>query len=68
MIEDTRFSAPTLELATVRDRKAASQIAQDRLQASPFHMAVKVREGDELLFWFRRLHASDRTAHYQPSL
>ena len=57
-IEDARFVAPILELATVRDRKAAHQIAQDRLEASPYHVAVKVREGDELVCWLRRMHAS----------
>lgn len=58
-IEDTRFASPTRELATVRDHKAARKIAQDRLQASPYHLAVKVREGEELLFWLRRLHVSE---------
>lgn len=58
-IDDTRFDAPTVELTTVRDRKAARKVAQDRLQASPYHLAVKVREGDELLFWLRRLHAAN---------
>ena len=56
-IEDARYDAPTLEITTVRDRKAARKVAHDRLQASPYHLAVKVREDDELLFWLRRLHA-----------
>ena len=54
-IEDARLVAPIIELATVRDRDAARQIAQDRLDASPHHVAVKVREGDELVFWLRRM-------------
>ncbi|QUD86924.1 hypothetical protein [Phenylobacterium montanum] len=57
-IEDTRFDAPTVELATVRDRTAARKVAQERLQASPYHLAVKVREGDELVCWLRRLHTA----------
>lgn len=57
-IEDTRYDAPTLEFATVRDSTAARKVAQDRLQASPYHMAVKVRDDNELLFWLRRLHGS----------
>jgi hypothetical protein len=56
LIEDARYAAPTLEIATVRDRNAARQVARDRLQASPYHLGVKVREDEELLFWFRRLH------------
>lgn len=56
-IEDARYAEPTLEIATVRDHKAARKVAHDRLQASPYHVAVKVREDDELLFWLRRLHA-----------
>jgi hypothetical protein len=56
-IEDARYASPTLEIARVRDHKAARKIAHDRLQASPYHLAVKVREDDELLFWLRRLHA-----------
>lgn len=63
-IEDTRFAAPTQELTTVRDRKAARRIAQERLEASPYHLAVKVREGDELLFWFRRLHTANESQAY----
>jgi hypothetical protein len=58
-IEDARFAEPTLEVATVRDRQAARRIAQDRLQASPHHLAVKVREDDELVVWLRRLHDRD---------
>ena len=63
IIEDARFPAPTLEHANVSDRTAAREIAQDRLQASPYHMAVKVREGDELLFWFRRMHGAEPLAY-----
>jgi hypothetical protein len=62
-IEDARQVGPILELAKVRDREAARQIAQDRLQASPFHVAVKVREGDELLFWLRRMHDTEVVSH-----
>jgi hypothetical protein len=56
-IEDARHVAPIIELAEVRDRNAARQIAQERLHASPFHVAVKVREGDELVFWLSRIQA-----------
>jgi hypothetical protein len=54
-IEDARYPAPTLEVATVRDHEAARAVAQERLEASPYHLAVKVRQDNELLFWFRRL-------------
>ena len=57
-IEDVRHATPTLEFATVRDRQAAREVARDRLQASPYHLAVKVREDDELLFWLHRPYVS----------
>ncbi len=59
-IEDARYSAPTLEFATVQDPDEARQMAHERLESSPYHLAVKVREDDELVFWLRRLHASAR--------
>ena len=64
-IEDTRYTEPTLEFATVRDRNAAREVAHDRLQASPFHVAVKVREDEELLFWLSRLHASGHDGQFR---
>ena len=61
-IEDARYDAPTLEITKVRDRDAARDVAHERLTASPYHTAVKVREDDELLFWLRRLHPADAHA------
>ncbi len=68
-IEDARYSAPTLEFATVQHPDEARQVAHDRLEASPYHVAVKVREDDELVFWLRRLHASaQQVPAYQSGL
>ncbi|MBV9996537.1 MAG: hypothetical protein JO127_15135 [Caulobacteraceae bacterium] len=56
VIQDARSSMPTYESATARDPNAARRIAQERLEASPFHVGVQVRDDDEaLLFWFRRI-------------
>jgi hypothetical protein len=60
VIHDARYSLPTLELATARDRNGARRLARERLEASPHHLGVQVRDDEELLFWFRRL---EPTAH-----
>ncbi len=48
-IEDARYTVPTLDIVTVRDAQCALELAVKRLNDSPHHVAVEVREGDELL-------------------
>ncbi|MBV9510504.1 MAG: hypothetical protein JO303_09525 [Caulobacteraceae bacterium] len=55
VIQDARYLAPTHETATARDSSAARTLARRRLEASPHHLGVQVRDDDQLLFWLRRL-------------
>ncbi len=58
VIQDVRCAAPMLEQATARDSDGARQIARRRLEESPFHVSVEVRDEAELLCWFRRMDHS----------
>lgn len=53
-IYDERYTAPTLLLVSVTDEKRACEMAKERLERSPFHLAVEVREGDRLIGRFDR--------------
>ncbi len=67
-IEDTRYSVPTLVLATVKDESRIRELARARLEESPFHVAVEVREGDLYLFSLpQRDHQPSREHLDQPA-
>lgn len=55
-ISDTRYRVPTLTLVDAEDEFRAIGLANERLDASAFHTAVEVREGDQCLY---RKTASD---------
>jgi hypothetical protein len=61
IIKDERFSLPTHEQATARDQNGARRIARQRLEASPHHVAIQVRDDERLLFWFSRLTPEARS-------
>ncbi len=50
LIEDDRYSVPTLQFVTARDEGAARRIAHTRLADSPHHKRVEVLEDDRFLF------------------
>jgi hypothetical protein len=47
---DRRYSVPILTLLLTEDPAAAIARAAEALAASAFHVAVEVREGDELIY------------------
>lgn len=51
---DGRYSTPTWFAAELADEAGARDMARHRLNESPFHLAVDVVEGDELLFCVTR--------------
>ncbi|MDR3511794.1 MAG: hypothetical protein P4L73_09175 [Caulobacteraceae bacterium] len=53
-IQDTRYSVSTLDFATARDERRVREIALQRLEDSPNHVAVEVWSDDALLFSVRR--------------
>jgi hypothetical protein len=48
-IEDERYTVPTLAIVTVRDERRALELARQRLEESPHHLAVEVCEDDASL-------------------
>jgi hypothetical protein len=57
-IHDDRYAVPTLDLATAGDEAGVREIAGERLEASPNHLAVEVRAGDAMLFSLSRDESS----------
>lgn len=68
VIQDARYPAPTIEVATARDPQGVQQIARQRLEASPHHVGVQVRDDDQLLYWFRRVGQAARGRAAQPAV
>jgi hypothetical protein len=53
-IEDERYSVSTLEVLLVEDEARARVLAERRLNDSPTHVAVTVRENNHVLFVLAR--------------
>jgi hypothetical protein len=49
-MEDDRYSVPTISIVMVESALRAREIAVRALEASPHHVQVEVRCGDDLLF------------------
>jgi hypothetical protein len=50
LIEDDRYSVPSLEFVIVRDARRAEEIARSRLGSSSHYLSATVHLGDMLLF------------------
>jgi hypothetical protein len=48
-ISDERETTPRLAVVTVKSAERALELARNRLEASPHHVAVEVHEGDEMI-------------------
>ena len=53
-IQDSRYPRPALAVVTVRTESRALELARQRLEASPYHEAVEVHEGDQMVAYVRR--------------
>jgi hypothetical protein len=54
MIQDDRYTVPTVALVDARDGGHARDLAARRVAESPHHLAVEVLEGEAFLFTVRR--------------
>ena len=52
--EDDRYSVPTVSIVTVESALQARDIAVQALKASPHHIQIEARCGDDLLFTIHR--------------
>ena len=48
-LTDQRYSVPTVAFITARDVEWAAELARKQLGESPHHLAVELRENDELI-------------------
>jgi len=53
-IRDVRYSVPSLLLVEAAAEERVADIARQKLEESPHHLAVEVVEGDTVLFRFQR--------------
>ena len=48
-LTDQRYSVPTVAFVTARDVERAGELARERLDESPHHLAIELFENDELV-------------------
>jgi ribosome-binding protein aMBF1 (putative translation factor) len=48
-LTDRRYEVPTVAFVTAQDVERAAELARERLGESPHHLAVELRENDELI-------------------
>ena len=48
-VDDDRYAVPTLDFVNVEDGRRALEAAKRRLEESPHHLGVEIRDDDKVL-------------------